>query len=73
MYRQSIQFPAKDAAFREDVHALGELIGEMLREQGGEEFYKLVEGDRVAAILRREGDPSGARELQERTRGRAPG
>jgi phosphoenolpyruvate carboxylase len=72
MYRQSIQFPAKDAAFREDVHALGELIGELLREQGGEEFYKLVEGDRVAAILRREGDPSGARELQERTRGRAP-
>jgi phosphoenolpyruvate carboxylase len=72
MYRQSIQFPAKDAALREDVHALGELIGEMLREQGGEEYFKLVEGDRLAAILRREGDPSGAHELQERTRGRTP-
>jgi phosphoenolpyruvate carboxylase len=55
MYRQSIQFPAKDAALRDDVHALGELIGETLRDQGGDEFFKLVEGDRQAAILRREG------------------
>jgi len=31
MYRQSIQFPIKDSALREDVHALGALIGEMLR------------------------------------------
>jgi hypothetical protein len=35
MYRQSIQFPVKDAALREDVHALGGLIGETLRDQGG--------------------------------------
>jgi len=55
MYRQSIQFPIKDAALREDVHALGALIGETLRDQGGEEFFKLVEGDRLAAIRRREG------------------
>jgi phosphoenolpyruvate carboxylase len=72
MYRQSIQFPLKDAALREDVHALGGLIGEVLRDQGGEEFFKLVEGDRLAAIQRREGDPGGAAELQERTLGRAP-
>jgi phosphoenolpyruvate carboxylase len=72
MYRQSIQFPIKDAALREDVHALGGLIGETLRDQGGEEFFKLVEGDRLAAILRREGDAAGAAELQNRTRGRAP-
>ena len=72
MYRQSIQFPVKDAALREDVHALGGLIGETLRDQGGEEFFKLVEGDRLAAILRREGDAGGAAELQERTRGRSP-
>jgi phosphoenolpyruvate carboxylase len=72
MYRQSIQFPVKDAALRKDVHALGGLIGEMLRDQGGEEFFKLVEGDRLAAILRRDGDLEGAAELQERTQGRSP-
>ncbi|MEP6549483.1 MAG: phosphoenolpyruvate carboxylase, partial [Gammaproteobacteria bacterium] len=72
MYRQNIQFPVKDAALREDVHALGDLIGETLRDQGGEEFFQMVEGDRVAAIRRREGDTAGGVELQERTRGRSP-
>jgi phosphoenolpyruvate carboxylase len=72
MYRQSIQFPVKDAALREDVHALGGLIGETLRDQGGEEFFKLVEGDRLAAIRRREGEPSGAADLLRRTSDRSP-
>src|SRR5450432_551557 len=72
MYRQSIQFPVKDAALREDVHALGDLIGETLRDQGGEEFFELVEGDRLAAIRRREGLADGAAELLERTTGRSP-
>ena len=72
MYRQNIQFPAKDAALREDVHALGGLVGEILREQGGEEFFGWVEGDRVAAIRRREGDPAGAAELDARARSRTP-
>jgi phosphoenolpyruvate carboxylase len=77
MYRQSIQFPVKDAALREDVHALGDLIGETLRDQGGEEFFKLVEGDRLAALRHRDAAESGERssgetELLERTRGRAP-
>jgi phosphoenolpyruvate carboxylase len=72
MYRQSIHFPIKDAALREDVHALGALIGETLRDQGGEEFFKLVEGDRLAAIRRREGDEAGGADLQERTMGRSP-
>jgi phosphoenolpyruvate carboxylase len=72
MYRQSIQFPVKDLGLREDVHALGALIGEMLRDQGGDEFFRLVEGDRLAAIRRREGDAAGAAELQERTMDRSP-
>jgi phosphoenolpyruvate carboxylase len=72
MYRQSIQFPVKDSALREDVHALGALIGEMLRDQGGEEFFTMVEGDRLAAISRREGDAAGAAELQSRATGRSP-
>jgi len=72
MYRQSIQFPVKDAALREDVHALGAAIGEMLREQGGDEFLELVEGDRLAAIRLREGEAHDGAELQMRTRGRTP-
>jgi phosphoenolpyruvate carboxylase len=72
MYRQSIQFPVKDAALREDVHALGGLIGETLRDQGGEDFFELVEGDRLAAIQRRAGEAAGAVELQNRTTARTP-
>ena len=72
MYRQSIQFPVKDAALREDVHALGGLIGETLRDQGGEEYFKLVEGDRLAALKRREGEADGAADLEKRTTGRSP-
>src|ERR1700744_4814744 len=72
MYRQSIQFPVKDAALREDVHALGGLIGETLRDQGGEEFFKLVEGDRLSGLGRPDGGISGADDLQSRTEGRSP-
>ncbi|MBS0393687.1 MAG: phosphoenolpyruvate carboxylase [Proteobacteria bacterium] len=72
MYRQNIQFPAKDAPLREDVHALGALVGEILLEQCGRARFDLVEGDRVAAIRRREGVDGGAEELLARTRGRDP-
>src|SRR5690606_24870160 len=48
------------------------MLGEMLREQGGEELYALVEGDRRCAIERRDanGEPAGA--LQTRVAGRPP-
>ena len=78
MYRQSIRFPAKDAGLREDVHELGLLIGETLRDQGGEELFQLVEGDRRAALDRREnleaaGTPEDAMsDLQRRTEDRSP-
>jgi phosphoenolpyruvate carboxylase len=72
MYRQNIQFPVKDTALREDVHALGGLIGETLRDQGGEEFFKRVEGDRLDAIRRRAGDAQGAADLESRTQERSP-
>jgi phosphoenolpyruvate carboxylase len=73
MYRQNIQFPAKDLGLREDVHALGKLIGEILRDQGGEELFSLVEGDRLAAISRRDGTATGGGdELRQRTEGRSP-
>ncbi|HSN72927.1 MAG TPA: phosphoenolpyruvate carboxylase, partial [Steroidobacteraceae bacterium] len=70
MARQGIFFPLKDAALREDVHQLGELVGEVIREQGGEQLFAAVEGDRQAAIARRQGDPDGAVQLVVRTRDR---
>jgi phosphoenolpyruvate carboxylase len=69
--RDQIQFPPKHLALREDVHELGALVGEMLREQGGDELYELVEGDRRGAIQRRrEGDAAGR--LALRVAGRPP-
>ena len=72
MYRQNIQFPAKDAPLREDVHALGALVGEIVREQCGDALFDLVEGNRVDAIRRREGDAAGEAGLVARARGRGP-
>jgi phosphoenolpyruvate carboxylase len=72
MYRQEIQFPVKDEALREDVHALGSLIGDTLRDQGGEAFVDLVEADRLAAIKRRAGDAPSSAELQALTQDRSP-
>ena len=68
--RHSLQFPTKEAALREDVHALGSLVGEVLRDQGGDELLKLVEADRVAAIGRREGEPEGTVTLDMRAANR---
>jgi len=63
MDRHLIQFPTKHLALREDVHQLGVLVGEMLREQGGSPLYDLVEGDRLASIGRR--DDGGADDLAQ--------
>lgn len=73
IHRQDLQFPEKDNALREDVHALGGLVGEVLRDQGGERLFEAVEGDRQAAIGRREGRPESAVQLVARTAGREAG
>ena len=70
IHRQNLQFPTKETALREDVHALGGLIGDVLRDQGGDRLFERVEGDRVAAIARRDGDAGSAVELTARTAGR---
>ena len=72
MIRSQIHFPPRHEALREDVHALGGLVGEILREQGGPELLATVEQDRVDAIGRREGDASCSAELIERVKGRPP-
>ncbi len=68
--RHNLQFPEKDTALRDDVHALGGLVGEVLRDQGGDRLLATVEEDRVAAIARREGRTDVPVELLARTAGR---
>jgi phosphoenolpyruvate carboxylase len=70
--RTEIEFPVKHAALRDDVHMLGGLVGEILRDQGGEELFALVERDRTLAIARRNGDAVAATELERGTVGRDP-
>ncbi len=54
--REHIVFAEKDRALREDVHRLGQLVGELVREQGGEALFDLVEAARRASIAHREGE-----------------
>ena len=72
MKRDDIQFPAKHSALRDDVHVLGALIGDVLKEQGGDTLFDLVEKDRRLSIRRRAGDKEAAAELSVQLRGRAP-
>jgi phosphoenolpyruvate carboxylase len=70
--RDDIQFPEKHSALRDDVHVLGALVGDVLKEQGGDEMFDLVEKDRRLSIQRRAGDKEAAAELSMQLRGRAP-
>jgi phosphoenolpyruvate carboxylase len=49
----------KEAPLRRDVRSLGMLLGEVLKEQSGEDLYDAVEELRRTAIARREADASG--------------
>ena len=71
MKRDDIHFPPKHEPLREDVHALGALMGEILREQGGAQLFELVEHDRVAAIRGR-ADAQARAELAASVRNRPP-
>jgi len=72
MARKGIFFPLKDAGLRDDVHTLGELVGEVLKDQCGQAVFDAVEGDRQAAIGRRQGEPEAAIQMVVRTQGRPP-
>ena len=52
--RQDITFEDKDQALRDDVRTLGAMVGDLIREQSGEELYDFVETARLRAIRRRE-------------------
>ncbi len=52
--RQDIMFEDKDQPLRDDVRILGTLVGELLRDQGGDELFDIVETARLRSIRRRE-------------------
>ncbi len=54
--RQDITFEDKDQSLRDDVRALGAMVGELICEQNGQELFDLVEAARLRAIRRREGN-----------------
>ena len=70
--RTEIDFPPKHAALRDDVHMLGGLVGEVLRDQGDDELFELVEGLRRLSISARQGNAAAAAELEQHIRGREP-
>jgi phosphoenolpyruvate carboxylase len=59
MKREQIDFPAEHAPLREDVGALGAMVGELLEEQCGSALFARVESARAAAIDRRTGSGDG--------------
>ena len=70
--RADIFFPKKDQALRHDVHRLGELVGEVVKEQGGDALFDLVESARRASIAHHEGDPHSLEQLQRLLASMAP-
>ena len=70
--RGDIPFPPKHEPLRDDVHALGALVGEVLLEQGGKALFEQVEAERVAAIRARNGEPQARAQLEALVRGRPP-
>src|ERR1700761_480062 len=52
-------FDAKQAPLRRDIRSLGALLGQVLREQAGDELFEKVETLRRASIARREAELAG--------------
>jgi phosphoenolpyruvate carboxylase len=61
--RQDITFEDKDQPLRDDVRTLGGLVGDLLKEQGGDDLYNFVETARLQSIRRREGNEKPGEEL----------
>lgn len=49
----------KEAPLRRDVRSLGTLLGEVLREQAGDELFSQVEALRQGTIRRRDAEAAG--------------
>ncbi|MFT3907674.1 MAG: phosphoenolpyruvate carboxylase [Steroidobacteraceae bacterium] len=72
MNRDQIHFPPRHNPLREDIHLMGDLLGQVLREQGGDLLFDVVELDRQSAIRRRAGTEGAGVQLAARVRGRPP-
>ena len=70
--RQDIEFAEKDAALRHDVHNLAMMIGDLLKEQGGDSLFDVVEAARRTAIDCREGDAKAGAHLDALVRSLSP-
>src|SRR5690242_1053707 len=56
----------KEAPLRRDVRSLGTLLGEVLREQAGDELFEHVEDLRQGTIQRRDAEARGSQDEAER-------
>ncbi len=56
-------FEDKDQALRDDVRTLGKMVGDLIREQGGDELFEFVENARLRSIRRREENEKPGEEL----------
>jgi len=63
--RQDIMFDDKDQALRDDVRTLGAMVGELIKEQGGDELFEFVENARQRSIRRREENEKPGEELAQ--------
>jgi phosphoenolpyruvate carboxylase len=63
--RQDIMFEDKDQALRNDVRTLGAMVGELIKEQGGDELFEFVENARRRSIRRREDNEKPGEELAQ--------
>ena len=63
--RQDITFETKDQPLRDDVRILGTLVGDLLKDQGGDELFELVENARLRSIRRREDNEKAGEELAD--------
>ncbi len=70
--RQDITFEEKDQSLRDDVRILGTMVGELIREQNGDELFEMVENARLRAIRRREGNEKPGEELATLLQGLDP-
>jgi phosphoenolpyruvate carboxylase len=66
--RQDITFEEKDQPLRDDVRILGSLVGELLRDQGGDELFEIVENARQRSIRRREHNEKPGEDLADLVR-----
>ena len=71
--RQDITFEEKDQSLRDDVRTLGAMVGDLIREQNGDELFELVESARLRAIRRREGNEKPGEELDALVKDLDPG